>query len=448
MKNILVQKFQNGVCGICLSLLLIVSSGSGCKSEKNPQSDTKKLGAPPPPEKVVTVFAVQKSVVDHRVFTGRTVAAQSVEIRARVSGTIVQSLYRYSDKVEKNPGKVDDSPGVHVDSKWYSYLNSLPKDDESNFMVTAKEGDEVSKGTPLFQIDPRPFRTALDQAKGNLKALEAQRNRFREERVRVESLLATKSISDTEYEFAKANYEEALGQIATLTASVERANLELASTKIVSPIDGVVGRSLITEGNLVSANSAVLTTVVSRAPVHVYFDIDESSFLKYRELIQQGNLARNKQNRIKVSMALINDSGFPYLGGIDFQDNTTNPNSGNTLLRAEFSNEAGTLSPGLYCRVRVPYSARYDAILIPTKCLGTNQKGRYVMVVNSTNDIEERTVVLGTTHGMYTAITAGLEKGEQVVYEGLQKIRPKSSVDPTESMEQPAFEVELEGNES
>jgi RND family efflux transporter MFP subunit len=419
-------------CTVGVALVLFVALSTGCRKGDERNATGPKPGNTPPPIAVDTIVAIEREVVDHRVFTGRTVAAHSVEIRTRVGGTIVQSPSR--------------NAGIVVDSEWKEYLRSLPQDDPANFVVTAREGMEVQKGTPLFQIDPRPFQTALAQAQGNLAALEAQRKRFRAERMRVESLLANKTISETEYELTKANDEEALGQIETLKASVERAKLELASTKIVAPIDGIVGRALIMEGNVVSANSDILTTVISRAPIHVYFDVDENSFLKYRTLLQEDQLRRDDKNRVQVRMALSGDEDFPHEGAIDFQNNTTDPNSGNTLLRAEFDNSQGRLSPGLYCRVRVPYSARYNAILIPTKCLATSQKGRYVLVVNGAGKIEERSIVLGTTHGQFTAIAQGLHAGDIVVYEGLQKVRPGSAVQATPSKETPSFVGEAEGS--
>lgn len=440
------SKWKRAIAGVaCVGILAASLAITGCGGHGaggklgKPGSGVPGASMPERPSTPVdTIDAKVKQVTDYRDFTGRTAPAHSVEVRPRVSGYLNQTPNRFPSS-PRPTSLAPSAQSIATDRFTRAVSYAQP------FIVQAKEGEKIEAGTPLFEIDPRPYQFALEQARGNRIALEAQLERLRSELNRLEKLKPSNAISDTDLELAKANLHESEGQYQTLLAAEKRAELDLEFTQIKAPIAGILGRSLINPENVVTADTTLLTTIVSVAPIHVYFDIDEASFLEYRDLVRAGKLPAASEGSIPVSLALTNDATFPYHGRIDFQNNTTDPGTGNTLIRAEFTNEQGLLTPGLYGKVRVPFSAPYEAVLVPTKCLAMDQQGKYLMVVDQDNIVHRRTVEVGTTHGSYSVIREGLMDGEQVVYEGLQKIRPQDRVLPSPSKEVPPLNTERIG---
>lgn len=176
-----------------------------------------------------------------------------------------------------------------------------------------------------------------------------------------------------------------------------------------------------------TADVTILTTVVSTEPIYVDFDVDEQSLLDYRMRMRQGEVEGAREGSISVGLALANEVGYPHQGVINFVDNRTDPSTGNTRVRATFDNQQGILSPGLFARVQVPFTAKYNAVLVPTEALGMDQQGQYVMVVED-DQVSRRSVTPGSIHDGLTVIRQGLALDEMVVTSGLQKIRPGSHV--------------------
>lgn len=360
--------------------------------------------APPPP--LVEVAAVANVPLrELREFTGRTAAAEQVEVRARVSGTLL-----------KSPG--------------YNKVNSpqIAGGEDQSYQVSVREGDVVEVDTPLFEIDPAPYQTVLEQARGNLEAKKAQLARLAADFERADRLHRTKAISDAEYDVAVSNRAENLAQIATLEAQVKQAELDLKFTKVVAPIRGVLGRTLLTPGNLVSADSTLLSTIVSNDPVHVYFEVDENSFLAYLDKVRAGELDDPRQVETIIQMGLGNEEGFPHAGKIDFIEPSNNSRTGTTVLRGSFRNPAGILKPGLFARVQVAFSKERPTLVVPTVALAMDQQGRYVFVVTPDMKVERRSVKIGTIQGAITTIAEGLSESEKVIVSGLQRVRPGVSV--------------------
>lgn len=416
-------------------------------------------GGARPPAAVEVFPAIAENVIEYREFTGRTLASHHVEIRPRVSGYLEQAPSNLindnlatGNRTAANPS-TNNAPNANAAANAQSVTigesagtNDLdPNTTGGNFQVLAKEGDYVEAGTPLFLIDQRPYLYALEQARGSFLATQAQQERNSSELVRLEKLKLTNAISDSDLELARANVNVAQGQLETLRAAVQRAELDLEFTQIRAPISGYIGRSLVMRKNIVAADTTILTTIVSSNPIHVHFELDESSYLLYRKLVQNGELPTVDAGGVSVSLGLSNEVGFPHQGHIDFADNTTDPNSGNTLLRAEFTNDNRLLAPGLFCRVRVPMSSVHEAVLVPTKCLAMDQQGKHVMVVGPDNMVARRTVVTGGTQGKYTIIRSGVQAGENVVYEGLQKVRDRAPATPVPSQNVPPFESTVQG---
>lgn len=375
----------------------------GCQSEATSQP-----AAPPVPE-VEVALATARQLIDYREFTGRTAAIESVELRARVSGYLMQSPRTKASGRSQNQSATD-------------------KTQDSDWQVTAKEGDLVKKGTHLFLIDPEPYRLALDQSMGSLKAAQARLTQASQDLARSRELLGKDAASESEYDQAVASVAELRGQIENLKATAERNLLDLEYTKVESPIDGLLGRTMVTEGNLVVADTTLLTTVVSVDPIYVDFNVDERSVLDYRRRMVQGEVKSARDTKISIAMALSNEGGYPHAGAIDFVDNRTDPDTGNTKMRGVFENPTGILSPGLFARVRTPFTQEHEAILIPSPAYAMDQQGRYVMIVDDENKVSRRSVKVGQIVGDQTVVTEGVQVGEKVIVSGLQGVRPGMEV--------------------
>jgi RND family efflux transporter MFP subunit len=345
-------------------------------------------GGPPPqftPEVSVS-FPVTHEVTDYEDFPGRTEAIPSVDIRARVTG--------YLDKV--------------------------------NF----KDGAYVQLGALLAEIDPRPYKAALDQAVGNLAAMEARVKRLDADMGRAQRLVGTTAMSREDFDKIVGDRGEASASLQALRAAVKRAQLDLDFTKVVSPISGRISRRFIDPGNLVKADDTVLTNIVSLDPIYAYFDLDERTTLRLQRLFREHNIDWTGETALPVYMGLADEEGFPQQGKINFTDNRVDPDTGTWRLRAVFPNPQHLLSPGLFVRVRVPIGNPYQAILISEQALGTDQGQKFVYVVSDEDEPAYRQVKVGRLHDGLRVITGGLDKNEKIVVSGLQRVRPGSKVIP------------------
>lgn len=374
----------------------------GCKKPEGAGTNAMKL---PPPPSVEVGQVIRIPLKEVREFTGRTAAAEQVDVRARVSGTLL-----------KSPG--------------YSNVASanIASGADQSFQVTVKEGDLVEVDTPLFEIDPSPYQTVLEQARGNLAAKEALVKRLEADVVRASQLRKTNAISEAELDIAIANRAENAALIATLKAQVAQAELDLKFTKVVAPIRGVLGRTRATPGNLVSADNTLLSTIISNDPIHVYFEVDENSLLEYRQKVRNGELDDPTKVETSITMGLGNEDGFPHPGKIDFIEPSNDARTGSTVLRGSFGNEAGILKPGLFARVQVAFSREKPTLVVPTVALAMDQQGRYVYVVDKEKKVERRSVKIGSIQGKITTIVEGLAEGESVITSGLQRVRPGAVV--------------------
>src|SRR5438876_1446301 len=264
---------------VILSLAL-----AGCKRE--PPA----LAATPPPVVMVSP-PVERKITDYYEYTARTAAVDAAEVRARVSGYLVKVNFR------------------------------------------GREGAVVKKGDLLFLIDPRPFQAVLDEAKGQVAQLEARLARAEADVARDERLLPKGAASQKDLDTAIADRGEARAGIQSARAAVDRAALDLEFTRVTAPIDGRISRYLITEGNLVTADTTLLTTIVSIDPMYAYFDADERTVLRVRELIRTGRARFARGGEVPVALALATDKGFPHQGTINFVDNQINPSTGTLRMR-------------------------------------------------------------------------------------------------------------------
>lgn len=372
--------------GILLCSMVVLS---GCE-----MSGATPLKAPePPPPEVEVAHPTAKEVVDYFEFPGQTAPVGEVELRARVTGYIVK--------------------------------------------VNFTDGQDVRKGDVLFEIDPRPYQAALDQARGELARLQATRVKAETDLARSERLRPSGAVSEDEYEQHVAQLAIAKASIQTAEAAVRNAELNLEFTKVESPIDGRVGRKQITEGNLVQPgldDSMILTTVVTIDPVYVYFDIEEPVLLKYLATIWQADgkslLDRIEQLKVPVQIGLDDEDGFPHVGQLDFVDNRVDRGTGTIQARGVFQNPNGYLAPGLYVRVRIPFGRPRPALLVPDRAIGTDLKDKYLLAVDAQNVVERRLVEVGSLHDGLREIESGIAPEDRIIVEGLQRARAGKAVAP------------------
>jgi RND family efflux transporter MFP subunit len=346
--------------------------------------------ATPPPAAVTVSYPVEKEVTDYADFTGRTAAVDSVGVRARVWG--------YLDRV--------------------------------NF----KEGVLVKEGDVLFEIDPRTYKAALAQAEGNLASLDARLKRLNADLARAEQTFSRGALSREDYDKVSGDRAEAAASLQAGKAAVERAKLDLEYTKVLAPVSGRVSRYDVTVGNLIQSGDqgggTLLTTIVSVDPMYVYFDVDEHSVLRVRQMIREGKARSARDAEMPVWLGLANEDNFPHSGTINFVDNQVNPRTGTLRLRGVFPNKDEALAPGYFARVRVPIGFPHPALLVSERALDTDQGQRIVYVVNDKNEVVSRPVQLGALHDGLREITDGLRPGERVIVNGLLQVRPGATVAP------------------
>ncbi len=365
------------------ALVLVMSLGGwGCKRLSD-ESHTPEL------QSVTVSTPVQREVTEYAEFTARIAAVDTVEVRARVWGYI-----------EK----------VHF-----------------------KEGALVQKGEVLIEIDPRTYEAELAQAQANIAQAQAQRDDIEIDFHRIQSVFAKGAASAQEADQIAANLAEAEARVAAAKAACELTRLNLGFTKITSPIAGRVGRAMVTQGNLIQSGQVggtTLTTIVSVDPMYAYFDADERTVLRVKQLVRQGKLGMPDEVEILVWLGLANEEGYPHRGIVDFVDNQVNPRTGTLRVRGVFRNTQEVLTPGYFARVRVPVSAPHQALLVTERALDTDQGQRVLYVVDREDRVTIRPVRLGAMHEGLREITQGLNAGEQVIVTGVQLVRPGAVVKP------------------
>ncbi|MBU1332633.1 MAG: efflux RND transporter periplasmic adaptor subunit [Gammaproteobacteria bacterium] len=340
--------------------------------------------APMAPPTVSVAQVIEQPITEWDAFTGRLEAPETVEIRPRVAGFIDR--------------------------------------------VAFDEGSLVKKGDLLFQIDPRPFQAEVKRLEAQLQQARATLARSQSEAQRGERLRQSNAISAELADARASAAAEARAAVAGIQAELDNARLNLSFTRVTSPIDGRVSRAEITAGNLVSAGQGPLTRVVSTNLVYAYFDADERVFLKYLEMARSAG--QDARVASPVYLGLSSEDGFPHLGQLDFLDNQVNPLTGTIRGRAVFDNREGRFTPGLYVRLQLVGSQRYNATLIQEAAVGTDLGKKFVLVLAADNSVSYRTVELGPKLEGLRIVRSGLKKGEQILVNGLQRARPGATVDP------------------
>lgn len=334
------------------------------------------------PAQVTVAKPIAKTLTEWDEFTGRLAAVASVEVRARVSG----------------------------------YLQS------THFT----EGTEVKEGELLFVIDPRRYEAELARAEAEVARAKAALELAQAEAGRADKLVATRAISLEEADVKVKAQQQAVASLQAAQAMVDAAKLEVEFTRVTAPISGRISRKLVTEGNLViggPSGSTVLTTIVALDPIYCYFDVDERSALKYRQLVREGKRSSPLFNPIGGRMGLANEQGFPHEGKIDFVENELSPTTGAIRARGVFPNKDRLMAPGFFARVRIPGSGEYEAMLVRDSALGSDLGRTFVYVVGDDGKATQRNVVTGPLEDGLRIVREGLKPEDRVVINGLMAIR-------------------------
>jgi RND family efflux transporter MFP subunit len=373
-----------------MALALALSAGlAGCDQPTPSQAKAQHKGASAPPGVVVSK-PVQREIVEWDEYTGRFDAVETVEVRARVSG----------------------------------YL------EETHF----KDGQNVKQGALLYVIDRRPFERALDLARAELVAATTKAANANLDVERGKPLVERRVMSEKTFDDRANLLREAQAAVKVAEAKVKAAELDLSFTRITSPLAGRISRSQVSNGNWVSAggsaNATLLTSIVSQDPIHVYFDVSENNYIKYKRLAQRGTGAGAADLGALVEVALPDERGFPHRARLDFLDNRLDQGTGTLRARAVLPNAAGLFSPGLFARVRVTGTPRYAALLIPDEAIGTDQTNKFVYAVGEDGTVLRKSITLGPIHAGLRVVREGLTGEEWVITRGLQRARPGQKVTP------------------
>jgi membrane fusion protein (multidrug efflux system) len=307
-----------------------------------------------------------------------------------------------------------------------------------------QEGAFVKKGQLLFEIDPRPFQAALDQARGQLAQAratlanaQAVQGRTELDVNRYTPLAREQAASQQDLDnavqnnlAAKATVETARAQIQTYEAAVETANINLEFTRLIAPIDGIAGQAQLQVGALVNPSSGPVTSVSTLDPIKVYFTVGEPQYLEWRRRFptEESRLAADRNLRLELILA--DGSTYQHQGTFYFADRQVNEGTGAIRIAGLFPNPGNVLRPGGYAKVRAVIRIQHDGLLVPQRAVSELQGGYQVAVVDGENKVSIRTVTVGDRVGSEWIIAEGLNRGENIVAEGVQKVRPGAKVNP------------------
>ncbi|HSO83515.1 efflux RND transporter periplasmic adaptor subunit [Thiocapsa sp.] len=352
--------------------------------------------APPPPE-VGTVTIVARPTTLTTELPGRTVPYRIAEVRPRVSGLIQERLFT--------------------------------------------EGGEISAGQVLYQIDPAVYQAAYDSAEAALARSQATLDRARLKADRYALLAKSKAVSQEDNDDTQAALKEAVASVAVDQAALERAQIDLAYSRVESPIAGRIGRSTVTQGALVTANQAEeLATVQQIDPIYVDLTQSSTQLLKLRRALADGRLETPDGEQAKVTLILEDGRVHPHAGRLESSEVTVDQGTGTVTLRATVPNPDEELLPGMFVRAQVEEGVREDAILVPQQGVQHDRRGNPIaLVVNDEGTVEERKIEAERTIGDHWLVEAGLQAGDRVIVEGSQKARPGTQVRVMDVSDQPGF---------
>jgi membrane fusion protein, multidrug efflux system len=369
-------KRNNSVRAVCLAVAAAFALAACGKDQGGP---------PPPPEvSIITLKARTVAITDQ--LPGRTTAYRVAEVRPQVTGIVQKRLFG--------------------------------------------EGSEVKAGDQLFQIDAGSYRAALSSAEAALKRAEAQAVTARLLEERYAPLIAANAVSKQENDEAIAARTRADADVASARAAVDAARINLVYTQVLSPISGRIGRTLVTEGALVtSGQEGALATVQQLDPIYVDITQSSTEMLRLQRQLANGELVKDDRNQAEVTLILEDGSAYPERGRLKVSEASVDPSTGSVVLRAEFPNPRRELLPGMFVRAQLAQGMRAAALLVPQRGVSHNPRGEAtVLIVDQDDKVAERVVTADRAIQGEWLITAGLAPGDRVIVDGLQKAKPGSPV--------------------
>jgi RND family efflux transporter MFP subunit len=373
---------------LLIGLLLLAPALAACE-----QSQSQPQAAAPPPPQVTVAKPLRKFITEHDEYVGRFVAVESVEVRARVSG----------------------------------YLEA----------IHFQDGQMVDAGDLLFTIDRRPFQIALAQAQASLAQARANLAFAETDLVRAQNVPVGTVITQQTLDQRTQAKRVAEASVAAQEAAVRQATLDLEFTELRAPVSGRIGDRRVSVGNLVTGGSGgsttLLATIESIDPIRFEFTVDEASYLRYRRLANGGANAANGGLTVPVKLKLIDEPAFAHQGAMDFVDNAIDRRSGTIRARAVFANPNGTFTPGMFGRVQVAAAPPREALLVPDAAIGTEQVGKFVLIVDGDHVARPKYVTLGPVVEGLRVVSTGLAPDDSIIVNGLMRARPGVKVTPQQS---------------
>ena len=342
---------------------------------------------PPPPPKVEVAVPVQRSITRYLEATGNTAPIKNVDLVARVQG----------------------------------FLQS----------INYKDGTFVKEGTTLFTIEPETYKLKLEQAQSAEAGMQASMKQAENDFKRQSELVQKQAVSQATLDTSTAARENAQANLQQAQVNTKIAAVNYGYTNVTAPFDGVVSAHMASVGELVGvASPTQLANIVALDPIYVNFNVNEQDVLKIREEARRRGMTVDELRKLPVEIGLQTESGFPHKGNLDYVSPTLNQSTGTLAVRGVLPNPDRVLLPGFFVRVRVPFDEQKEALLVPDVALGSDQSGRYVLVVNSENVVEQRKVQTGPLEGDLRVIESGLKGDDRVVTAGLLRAIPGQKVDP------------------
>ena len=356
--------------------MLIAMAAGGCEQ--------KNTFVPPPPPKVTVALPVAQPVVDWIEFTGTTKPTAAVELRSRVAG----------------------------------YLQR----------IAVEDGADVKEGDLLFVIEPEPFQVALEMAQANLAKAQAALELAEANFARSKQLVDEDALSQQQLDVDQAERATAVANMKAAQTAIRQAELNLRYTEIRAPLTGRIGRHLVDVGNLVDIGQTVMAVIESIDPIYAYFYLSEHDLLRFMQMQRDRQLPNPDENPPTLYLGLENEADFPRQGHLDFRELGLDPGTGTALRRGIFPNPDRTLIPGLYVRIRGPIGQPQPRLLVEERAIGTDQRGEFLLVVNGKQEVEYRPVKLGSRVGNRRVVLEGVQEGERIIVNGLQRARPGTQV--------------------
>jgi RND family efflux transporter MFP subunit len=351
---------------------------------------------PPPPPKVDVIAPVQRPVTRYLEASGNTVAIKTVDLVARVQG----------------------------------FLQSIDYQD----------GSFVKQGTPLFTIEPDTYRLKLEQAQAAEAGAQASVRQTEADFKRQSELASRQAVSQAALDNSTSARDNAQANLQQAQVNTRIAAVNYGYTKVTAPFDGIVSAHLVSVGELVGvASPTQLASIVALDPVYVTFNIAEKDVLRIRAEARRRGMTPSDLKQFPIEVGLPTEDGYPHQGKLDYAASTVNPSTGTLAVRGVVPNPDQVLLPGYFVRIRVPVDRQPNALLVPDTALGSDQGGRYVLVVNADNVVEQRKVQTGPLDGGLRVIESGLGPDDRVVTAGLLRVIPGQTVDPQRpTTEQPS----------